>query len=130
MCSPHLRNFDITNHKPSLPSYCEKDLAFGFFSHYIIIADIDRLSPIAEQHAGCLWFNDAPTYHTTHDERQKHLSDVFYCSSHSPLSLCFEVVFCLPVLPSLPLLVAPHSRPSCKRRQERKNGSQRNQSNF
>ena len=91
MCPPHLRgNFDITNHKPLSPSYCEKDLAFGFFGHYIIIADINRFSPIAEQHAGCLWFNDAPTYHTTHDERQKHLSDVFYCSSHSPLPLCFE----------------------------------------
>src|SRR5699024_7815158 len=99
MCPPHLRGTWTSPTANSLSHrIVKKDLAFGFFGHYIVIADINRFSAIAEQHAGGLWLNYAPTYHAAHDEWQKHLSDVFHCSSHSPLPLCFEDACYLPAV--------------------------------
>ncbi len=61
MCPPHLRGTSTSPTANSLSHrIVKKDLAFGFFGHYIVIADINRFSAIAEQHAGGLWLNYAP----------------------------------------------------------------------
>lgn len=60
MCPPHLRGTSTSPTANSLSHrIVKKDLAFGFFGHYIVIADINRFSAIAEQHAGGLWLNYA-----------------------------------------------------------------------
>lgn len=50
----------------------DQDFPLSFFCQGVVLADVDRVSPIAELYAHGLGFNHASTYREARDERQKH----------------------------------------------------------
>lgn len=50
----------------------DQDFSLSFFCQGVVLADVDRVCPIAELYAHGLRFNHASTYREARDERQKH----------------------------------------------------------
>lgn len=50
----------------------DQDFSLSFFCQGVVLADVDRVCPIAELYAHGLGFNHASTYREARDERQKH----------------------------------------------------------
>lgn len=50
----------------------DQDFPLSFFCQVIVLADVDRVCPIAELYANSLGFNYASTYREARDEQQKH----------------------------------------------------------